>query len=73
MQVLLNAMQYSAGQANGYFSDQTVAAVKKFQQDNKLTVSGKADAQTINKLEEKVAEQISQRDNAYQAAINALK
>ncbi|KRL40918.1 S41 family peptidase [Liquorilactobacillus nagelii] len=73
MQVLLNAMQYSAGQANGYFSDQTVAAVKKFQQDNKLTVSGKADAQTINKLEEKVAEQISQRDNAYQAAINVLK
>ncbi|KRM08243.1 carboxy-terminal processing protease [Liquorilactobacillus ghanensis DSM 18630] len=72
LQILLNALNYNSGQANGYFSDQTVAAVKKFQQANGLNATGQADAQTVNKLEEKIAAQISQHDDAYQTAIKAL-
>ncbi|KRN30095.1 S41 family peptidase [Liquorilactobacillus mali] len=71
-QVLLNALNYSVGSANGYYGDSTVAAVKKFQTDNKLTVNGNMDKETINKLEELAAEKVSDSDNALKAAISQL-
>lgn len=73
IQTLLQALGYQPGDVNGYYSDQTTAAVKKFQQDNQLTVSGKADAKTVNTLETKIAAKLSQNDPAYQRAIEAVK
>lgn len=71
-QVLLNALNYSVGDANGYFGDSTVSAVNKFQTDNKLTVNGTLDKETINKLEELAAQKISENDNALNVAITQL-
>ncbi|MCP9312060.1 S41 family peptidase [Liquorilactobacillus satsumensis] len=69
MQVLLQALGYTPGDAKGYFSAETATALKKFQADNKLQQSGKADATTINKLEELATAKAAASDNAYQAAL----
>ncbi|WP_281164956.1 S41 family peptidase [Liquorilactobacillus sicerae] len=73
LQTLLQALGYQPGDVNGYYSDQTTTAVKKFQQDNNLTVSGNADAKTVNALEAKIATKLSKNDPAYQRAIEAVK
>ncbi|WP_415619177.1 S41 family peptidase [Liquorilactobacillus sp.] len=71
-QVILNALNYSVGSANGYYGDSTVTAVKKFQTDNKLTVNGNIDKETVNKLEELAAEKVADSDNALKTAISQL-
>lgn len=73
IQTLLKALGYQPGTVNGYFSEQTVAAIKRFQQDNHLTASGKADAKTVNQLEDKIAVKLSQNDPVYDQAIQELK
>ena len=46
LQVLLNAYGYSCGLADGAFGANTLAAVKKFQQKNKLSADGIVGAKT---------------------------
>ncbi len=50
MQQRLKELGYLSGSADGDFGDATEAAVRAFQQQNGLTVDGKAGANTLNKL-----------------------
>ncbi|KRL01212.1 S41 family peptidase [Liquorilactobacillus capillatus] len=73
IQVLLNALDYGQIKANGYFDATTQGSLKKFQSDNKLQTTGKADKATIEKLEEKTATKIAASDDAYQTAVQEVK
>lgn len=50
MQKRLKALGYLSASATGYFGDQTDAAVKAFQKQNKLSVDGKVGKVTMNLL-----------------------
>ncbi|MBQ8537679.1 MAG: peptidoglycan-binding protein [Clostridia bacterium] len=50
MQKALIALGYSTGGSDGKFGSTTLAAVRQFQKDNKLTVDGIAGLNTLNKL-----------------------
>jgi N-acetylmuramoyl-L-alanine amidase len=49
----LHNLGYDAGPIDGSLSDQTMEALRAFQQDNGLTVNGQADGPTKSKLQEK--------------------
>ncbi|MFB9769492.1 S41 family peptidase [Lactiplantibacillus modestisalitolerans] len=71
-QQYLKALGVFDGTVNGYFGDSTTAAVKKYQKQAKLTVTGKVDKQTLAKIETALAEKISAHDRAYDAAIKLM-
>ncbi|WP_081412178.1 peptidoglycan-binding protein [Alicyclobacillus herbarius] len=50
LQTRLNQLGYHAGTVDGVFGKQTLAAVKSFQKNNKLTVDGVVGVQTWDKL-----------------------
>lgn len=50
VQVILISQGYLSDKADGVFGSKTEAAVKAFQKDNKLTVSGVVDDNTLNRL-----------------------
>lgn len=50
LQILLNALGYDCGEADGIFGQKTDAAVKAFQADNKLAADGIAGKNTWTKL-----------------------
>lgn len=50
LQILLNGLGYACGAADGIFGAKTVAAVKKYQADKKLTQDGIVGANTWKKL-----------------------
>lgn len=50
IQKQLLALGYQAGTADGIMGNRTVNALKKFQQDNNLPVTGQADYETMGKL-----------------------
>lgn len=54
------------------YSDKTEAAVKAFQEKNKLDVTGKADEKPINELEKQIVEYWNTHDNQYEKAIETL-
>lgn len=54
------------------YSEKTEAAIKAFQQKNKLEVTGKADEKTINVLEKQIVEYWKLHDNQYEKAIETL-
>lgn len=72
LQKMLAYLGYFNGQANGYYGDDMVAAVTKFQNDNKLTADGVANKQTVIQIETKLANKISAHDNAYEAGLKEL-
>lgn len=53
IQKRLLSLGYKAGSANGVMGAKTVEALKKFQADNELTVTGVADDETVAKLAQK--------------------
>lgn len=58
MQVMLSGIGYDTGRTDGYFNKETEAAVKEFQSDHDLSVTGKVDEETAGVIEAKVIEQI---------------
>jgi carboxyl-terminal processing protease len=62
IQKMLEGIGYNPGRKDGYFDKGTEQAVKQFQQDNGLKVTGKVDQETGAKLQEKVVEAV--RDDA---------
>ncbi len=73
LQKMLKALGYTINTVNGYYGDDTTAAVKAFQEDNKLTADGTASSATLTKLEEKLTAKISANDNAMKKAESVLK
>jgi len=56
LQQALNDLGYDAGTADGWFGRRTAAAVRKFQEDNDLTVDGDPGANTLSKMNDNIAD-----------------
>jgi carboxyl-terminal processing protease len=74
-QKMLNAMGYDCGRSDGYFSNQTVQAVKNFQVDVGLAPTGVIDAATANQLNVRYYEYLSepQEDPQLVAALDVAR
>ncbi|MGZ9586232.1 S41 family peptidase [Paenibacillus marinisediminis] len=75
VQVILNGLGYKIDRKDGYFSKQTEEAVKAFQKASGLTVSGKVDSKTAEKMEVSILEVMRNKENdaQLQAAIDAVQ
>ncbi|MCU9612958.1 S41 family peptidase [Caldibacillus lycopersici] len=62
-QTLLKSIGFEPGRLDGYYSETTEAAVKAFQQQNDLPVTGTIDKQTAEAMEAKVVEELNNQKN----------
>ena len=58
--------------ADRFFDDKTLEAVKKYQADNKLPVTGRIETETRNKLNETLYEFRRNNDKQYTKALEVL-
>ena len=58
IQLMLDGLGYEPGRMDGYFNEQTEQAVKNFQADHDLPVTGEVDEQTAGTIDSKVIEKI---------------
>ncbi|MCM3567413.1 S41 family peptidase [Neobacillus mesonae] len=65
-QEILAGLGFAPGRTDGYFSIETVTAVKGFQQYNDLPVTGEIDEVTARKLEEAVIKEMKKQKNDLQ-------
>ncbi len=72
LQQMLVFLGYDLDEKSGYFNEQTKQAIEKYQTDNGLTVNGTADKATVESIETKVAQKVTESDNAYQKAVEKL-
>ena len=75
LQLMLNSLGYVTDRHDGFYSVATAEAVKQFQQDYELTVTGVVDADTAEKIEDTLISKIQDptNDTQLQAAKNYLK
>lgn len=69
---ILKALDYSTGEIDGLYDQETVKAVKHFQRDEKLEETGQVTGETALKLVEKLRELIEKNDTQYEAAKKTL-
>jgi carboxyl-terminal processing protease len=74
IQLMLDGLGYDPGRMDGYFNEQTETAVKEFQSDNDLEVTGEVDEETAGMIDTKVIEQIREGvdDVQLEEALEAL-
>lgn len=65
-QETLQSLGFEPGRTDGYFSKQTEVAVRAFQQQHKLEVTGVVDKKTIAVMEEAVMKEVRERKNDLQ-------
>ncbi|WP_071393579.1 S41 family peptidase [Bacillus tuaregi] len=65
-QQILLSLGYETGRKDGYFNKATETAVKAFQQENKLSVTGMIDDKTSAALEQKVMKELKKESNDLQ-------
>ncbi|WP_042142683.1 S41 family peptidase [Paucisalibacillus sp. EB02] len=58
IQLMLKGLDYTIDRTDGYFNEVTEEAVKAFQEDNDLDVTGKVDQETAGMMEAKIIEKI---------------
>lgn len=75
IQIMLDGLGYKPGRKDGYFSKETEAAVKAFQQAYKLDVTGKVDAKTGEQIEQAIIKAMRDPKNDAQLhkAVDVLK
>lgn len=73
-QVMLEALGYPVDREDGYFSEQTAQAIRDYQTDRELTVTGELDQETANTIVAEVIERIRNDEDDLQKnqAIKAL-
>ncbi|CQR46454.1 Carboxy-terminal processing protease CtpB precursor [Paraliobacillus sp. PM-2] len=73
-QVILKGLGYDPGREDGYFSEKTKVAIKNYQKDNKLKVSGELTNETAEKLQTSIIEKIRSGEDDLQkdAALQSL-
>jgi carboxyl-terminal processing protease len=74
-QIILYGLGYDPGRKDGYFSEQTQAALKLFQEKIKLNVTGELNVETIEKLEREIIQLMVKPENdlQLQEAIRIIK
>lgn len=65
-QIMLKAINFKPDRVDGYYSEKTASAVKKFQQSVKLPDTGVVDSETATKLEQAVLTEIKNPENDLQ-------
>lgn len=70
---VLDALDYSVGNIDGYFDESTQEAVQQFQKDKNLAIDGKVTGETAIQLVESLRELIDENDTQYEAAIKELQ
>lgn len=65
-QEILAGLGFATGRTDGYFNEETMLAVKGFQQNNNLPATGKIDSATAAKLEEAVVNEMKKEKNDLQ-------
>lgn len=65
-QIMLDSLGYDPERTDGYFSEQTEAAVKSFQADHQLAATGEIDDKTAETLEQLVIKWIQNKENDIQ-------
>ncbi|SFC96871.1 carboxyl-terminal processing protease [Bacillus sp. 491mf] len=65
-QEMLKSLGYEPGRGDGYFSKETEAAVKAFQNANSMDATGKLDKKTAETIQNKVVEKIRSGENDLQ-------
>lgn len=65
-QEILEGLGYSPGRSDGYFSDLTMNAVRAFQRENDLKVSGSIDQKTASALETAITAEMKKEENDIQ-------
>lgn len=75
LQIILKGLGYPATRQDGYFDNSTLAAVKKFQTDHALPVTGKVDKATAIKLQETLLKAFRDKkyDRQFQKALEVLE
>lgn len=68
VQKMLEGLGFNPGRTDGYFSQKTVAAVKSFQSDQGLEVTGTINEQTGSQLQTQVVEKVQNNENDTQMA-----
>ncbi|MBM7551414.1 S41 family peptidase [Thalassobacillus pellis] len=63
IQIMLKGLGYDVGRTDGYFGEATVSAVKAFQKDHNLKVTGEVDQKTGGKLEAQIIEEVRNDEN----------
>lgn len=66
MQVMLQGLGYEPGRTDGYFGEETVSALKLFQERFNLTVTGKLDEPTVERLEDEIIQLLIMPENDLQ-------
>jgi carboxyl-terminal processing protease len=74
VQIMLDGLGFDPGRLDGYFDEQTEAAVEAFQSENDLDVTGIVDEQTGGMIDSKVIERIREGadDLQLEEALNQL-
>ncbi|WP_373893369.1 S41 family peptidase [Virgibacillus natechei] len=74
IQVMLTGLGYDTGRSDGYFNEETEAAVTEFQTDNDLEATGEVDEETAGMIETNVVENIrsGEDDQQLEEALNEL-
>lgn len=67
-QMMLKGIGFDPGRQDGYYNDDTVEAVKQFQQVKGLPATGTIDSKTAEKLEEAIIDQIRKPESDKQLA-----
>ncbi|WP_227937289.1 S41 family peptidase [Alkalihalobacillus deserti] len=65
-QLMLKGLGFETGRDDGYFNDQTKQAVIAFQREHGLEATGEIDDDTASLIQQKVMEQVRERDNDLQ-------
>lgn len=65
-QIMLKGLGYDPGRQDGYFSKQTETAVKHYQEAVGITINGKIDPLTSEKLESSLIDKIKDEKNDLQ-------
>lgn len=65
-QQILKSLGYETGRKDGYFNEATETAVKAFQQENELKVTGVIDGKTAAALEQNVVKELKKESNDLQ-------
>lgn len=73
LEKVLDALDYSTGDIDGYFDESTQDAVRQFQTDKNLTIDGKVTGETATQLIESLRKLIDENDTQYEAAIKELQ
>ncbi len=69
----LKELGYAITDPNDFYSEETVEAVKIFQKDNNLEVTGETETKTIKALEEAIMKHWKENDTQYNKALETVK